>query len=148
MLAPLQNFFPLRYNESITLVKFRIVHTVAFVTEVLYELDTVNVKIDYNMTKCAEANYIYVYIQETLICSWCVAPSFWEPKYAKQFSIFAYNWQSHRKWNKINRRQQKNEKGTEAHMFALTHLVLLDIAETKTEVIKAISVWSRYSFCV
>ncbi len=65
----LQFFVPLRYNESITLVLFRIVHTVAFVTEVLYELDTVNVKIDYNMIKCAETYYIYVYIQETLICS-------------------------------------------------------------------------------
>ncbi len=96
------------------------------------------------MIKCTKAYYIYVYCIYTLYKKHLyvldVAPSFWEPKYAKQFSIFAYNSQSHRKLNKINIRQQKNEKGTEAHMFALTHLVLLDIAETKTEVIKAISV--------
>ncbi len=59
------NFFPLCYNESITLVLFRIVHTVAFVTEVLYELDTLNVKIDYNMIKCAEAYYTYIYTRNT-----------------------------------------------------------------------------------
>ncbi len=40
------NFSPLRYNESITLVLFKIIHTVAFVMEVLHELDTVNVEID------------------------------------------------------------------------------------------------------
>ncbi len=92
MLAPLQNFFPLRYNESITLVKFRIVHTVAFVTEVLYELDTVNVKMDNKMKKCAEAYYsTYMYIYNKHLYVLDVAPSFWEPKYAKQFSIFAYN---------------------------------------------------------
>ncbi len=43
-------------------LKLYIEYSICNWSTVLHELDTVNVKINYNMIKCAEANYIYEYI--------------------------------------------------------------------------------------